>query len=426
MKIIKILYDISILTHRNDNDSSRSGLYHCAENVMRQLVKRTDVELLFYCDPKYLGKYKDAISIYSDEKPVNYNSMLYKLSMVRYWFLKQRDNAKQKNNIIKRKLCTGIIRIIDNVILPYFNGISNEIIYDWYFSPHDRIPQFVHKNKNIRKAQILHDAIPLIYPEAYNTTWTKNIISDFDHKNLYFANSENTKKDYLQFAGGFDSNRIRVVYHACNHRFQKKITEEDIERIREKYIIDDKSYIFSLCSVAPNKNLIRIVKTFIEFVSQNNIDNLVMLMGGATWDHPFTYKFQKEVGKMEGFRKYVKMIGYVDDVDLPALYHCASFFVYTSQYEGFGVPPLEAMSCGCPVIVSNSSSIPEVVGDAGIKIKWDSDEEHIAAYEKYYYDSEYKELMRQKGLVQAQKFSWTKTVNEIVRYMKKDMGLRED
>ena len=100
------------------------------------------------------------------------------------------------------------------------------------------------------------------------------------------------------------------------------------------------------------------------------------------------------------------------------MYSNAEWFVYTSQYEGFGLPPLEAMQCGCPVITSNNSSLPEVVGDAGIMIDWDSDEQHIEAYEKYYFSDELKKNNSKKGLERAKSFSWKKTVDEMIKIMK--------
>ena len=110
-------------------------------------------------------------------------------------------------------------------------------------------------------------------------------------------------------------------------------------------------------------------------------------------------------------------VGYVDDEDLPIFYSFAQWFVFTSQYEGFGLPPLEAMQCGCPVITSNTSSLPEVVGDAGIMIDWDNDNQHVAAYEKYYFDEKLRMLNSKKGLQRAKLFSWNKTVDFMIGKM---------
>ena len=101
------------------------------------------------------------------------------------------------------------------------------------------------------------------------------------------------------------------------------------------------------------------------------------------------------------------------------MYSGAEFFVYTSQYEGFGLPPLEAMQCGCPVITSNNSSLPEVIGDAGIMIDWDNDEQHIAAYEKYYMDEKYRDKMAKAGLEHAKQFSWEKTIETVINQIKR-------
>jgi glycosyltransferase involved in cell wall biosynthesis len=115
------------------------------------------------------------------------------------------------------------------------------------------------------------------------------------------------------------------------------------------------------------------------------------------------------------------LIGYVDDEDVPALYSGAEWFVYTSQYEGFGLPPLEAMSCSCPVITSNSSSLPEVVGDAGVMIDYDSDEQHIRAYENYYFNPQLRAEYSEKGLARAKLFSWKKCTDLMVDTMKKSL-----
>ena len=124
---------------------------------------------------------------------------------------------------------------------------------------------------------------------------------------------------------------------------------------------------------------------------------------------------------MDFVKNRIIRAGYIDDEDLAPLYSGAEWFVYTSQYEGFGLPPLEAMACGCPVITSNSSSLPEVVGDAGIMIDWDSDEQHIQAYEKYYFDKKLRAKMSKKGLERSKLFSWEKTVDVIVSKIISDM-----
>ena len=172
----------------------------------------------------------------------------------------------------------------------------------------------------------------------------------------------------------------------------------------------DKKYIFSLCTLEPRKNLIRAVKCFIEFINKNNIDDLVFILGGGSWKG-FIKQLEQEVPEFDKYRDKIIKAGYIDDEDLSPLYSGAEWFVYTSQYEGFGLPPLEAMSCGCPVITSNNSSLPEVVGDAGIMIDWDSDEQHIKAYENYYFNASLRKQNSQNGINRAKTFSWAKCVD---------------
>ena len=167
----------------------------------------------------------------------------------------------------------------------------------------------------------------------------------------------------------------------------------------------------------PRKNLIRAVKTFLIFLKKNHIEDIVWVMGGSAWNS-FTEAFRKE--GLAWNSDVIIRAGYVDDEDLPALYSNAEWFVYTSQYEGFGLPPLEAMQCGCPVITSNNSSLPEVVGDAGLLIDWDSDEQHIEAYEKYYFDDEIRKEKSLKGLERASLFSWKKTAENIVNVFRSE------
>ena len=162
-----------------------------------------------------------------------------------------------------------------------------------------------------------------------------------------------------------------------------------------------------------NKNY----KKFFQVFGKNNIDDMVFVLGGPD-SEDFLEKFNSEISE---YKDKIIKIGYVADEDLPYLYSCAEWFVYTSQYEGFGLPPLEAMACGCPVIVSNNSSLPEVVGDAGILIDYDSDEQHIEAYEKYYFNEEYRKEMVKKCLERSKLFSWDKCVNEMLKVMKNNL-----
>jgi glycosyltransferase involved in cell wall biosynthesis len=232
----------------------------------------------------------------------------------------------------------------------------------------------------------------------------------------YFTNSEHTRQDFLKYFPVLDGNKIFTTLLACDEKF-KHCTIEQIKKSKQKYNIPtDKKYVFSLCTLEPRKNLVRAVKTFIEFIKKNNIEDMDFVLGGGAWES-FIGVLEQEVPDWRKYQDKILKIGYVDDEDLAPLYSGALWFVYTSQYEGFGLPPLEAMSCGCPVITSNNSSLPEVVGNAGIMIDWDSDEQHIQAYEKYYFDENLRKEKAQKGLERAKTFSWGKCTKKMIEVM---------
>ena len=127
---------------------------------------------------------------------------------------------------------------------------------------------------------------------------------------------------------------------------------------------------------------------------------------------------QNAIGQFD--KSKIEILGYVEDADLPNLYSNAMMFVYPSLYEGFGLPVLEAMKCGCPVITSNTSSLPEVIGDAVIKINPTSDEDMQEALHKIYFDKFYRELCIERGVIRSNNFSWKNCTNKLIQFIKKN------
>ncbi|WP_027218654.1 glycosyltransferase family 4 protein [Butyrivibrio fibrisolvens] len=424
-----LLYDITLLTNKHENSSARSGLYNCAYNILAELTKNNAIEVKYYCDPRVISKYRYAIEDFSIDSPINLTNLNFFFSSVREYAINLRNQKKKENKLFSRKALTLAIKVIEHIIaiLPSNMDLSG---VDCFFSPHGIIPNAILRMKSIKKAQILHDLIPLVLDVNLDKTWSIKLINSMQNDVLYFSNSENTKKDFIHFNSTINEKNIIVVPHACSPMFNDAIiSESSINQVRKKYDIDSSKYIFSLCSLAPNKNLVRIVRTFLEFIETEAINDLLFVIGGASWDHPYTNELFEKIGKMKGFHEYIKMIGYVDNCDLPSLYAGGLFFVYTSLYEGFGVPPLEAMTCGCPVIVSNSSSLPEVVGDAAIKIDCQDDNQHIEAYKRYYYDDDYRAKMASNGRKRSKLFSWKITTKKMIDYitenLQKENGLNE-
>ena len=192
-----------------------------------------------------------------------------------------------------------------------------------------------------------------------------------------------------------------------------------LQIVLQKYGITYKpsdSYIFSLCSIDPRKNLLFTIACFVKFIQKHKIQNLYFYLGGGHFE-TFIAQFEEKLADFPEYRDKIIRLGYVDDEDVNILYSNSLFFTYISQYEGFGMPPLEAMQAGTPVITSNNSSLPEVVGDAAIMVDYDSEEQCIKAFEDLYFNEGLRKEYIEKGLEQAKRFSWEKTVGIMAEAM---------
>ena len=367
---IKLVFEPTTLLWNFHNNVNRSGLFFVAYNTAKLFLQNPDIEIYFYVPKRKCNSFKKYLELIFPDNKINIITENLKI-----WF-----------------------------------DINS------FYSPLYSVPIFIEDMKHIKKYITLHDAIYNIFPELFNEKyilWYKLLLKSINKEDYYFSVSESTKRDFIKYVPSINPNNIFVVPLGIKDNLKPLTINKEILK---KYNIN-KRYIFSLCALNPRKNLIRIIRSFFKFLEKNNIDDMVFVLGGPD-SEDFLEKFNSEISE---YKDKIIKIGYVADEDLPYLYSCAEWFVYTSQYEGFGLPPLEAMACGCPVIASNNSSLPEVVGDAGILIDYDSDEQHIEAYEKYYFNEEYRKEMVKKCLERSKLFSWDKCVNEMLKVMKNNL-----
>lgn len=407
-----LVFDVTNMAEAFHAQRGRSGIYFTAYNVLKTLVKSDCFDVSLYCDVVFSQDFIDFIhQEFGDNLKIYYTNK-YAVFLAKMIKVDEKLRAKKRNimklllNVFVRKPVKFMGR---NVKLPKF---------DIAFSP---IYIFSEKIKADAKYLVLYDAIPLLIGEYYPSKkhWFYKLVQYLKTKPKckYFAISQSCKNDFVRLLD-MNPNDITVIPLAANDNFYHETDAKKIQAARKKYNIPaGKKYVFSLCTLEPRKNLIRAVKTFIEFIKKNKIDDMVFVLGGAHWNE-FIGKLESEIDDLGKYKDKIIRAGYIDDADLAALYSGAEWFVYTSQYEGFGLPPLEAMQCGCPVITSNNSSLPEVVGDAGIMIDWDDDAAHIAAYENYYNDKKMRDDMRKKGFARAKKFTWQNTADIIVKQIK--------
>lgn len=372
VKKINILFDATNLAVPLSEGKTRTGIFFAAHNILMGLLNNPEVKVLLYCDSSLLLHLKDAVG---------------KIS-----YLKNIDIINKDVNWEKKLSAVDV-----------------------YLSPMQKIPDVIENCNHIDKYTLIHDMTPYIFPTYFlkgGDVWFHKMINSVNAKDYYFANSDYTKVDFMRYIKYVNPLHITTTLLACDNKYKRDIT--NLSEVKSKYNIPNaKKYVFSLCTLEPRKNLLRVVRTFCKFVRDNNLTDLILVLGGGSWGHVIN-ELETELSKN---KDVVFRTGYIDECDLVTLYSGAEWFVYTSQYEGFGLPPLEAMACRCPVITSNNSSLPEVVGDAGIMIDWDSDEQHIKAYEKYYFDKDFREMMAKKGFERSKKFSWKKTTDIMIKTM---------
>jgi glycosyltransferase involved in cell wall biosynthesis len=210
--------------------------------------------------------------------------------------------------------------------------------------------------------------------------------------------------------------RVFVTPLAASHHFRPVATPEVVTSTLKRYKIPHLPYILSLCTLEPRKNLSFLIRCFSQLIADDRTLNLnLVLVGASGWKNSEIFELAKGNAAL---RDRVIFTGYVPDEDLSAIYSGSLAFAYPSLYEGFGLPPLEAMQCGVPVITSNTSSLPEVVGDAGITIDPRSEDELCQTLLRVISDSQLRVDMRSRSLQQAAKFSWQKCAEETISVYK--------
>ena len=207
--------------------------------------------------------------------------------------------------------------------------------------------------------------------------------------------------------------KITVTYLGSSRIFKTIHSEEKIKEIKKSYSASE-NFILNIGTLEPRKNVISLIEAFSILKEKYGLIHKLVIGGKRGWYYDTIFEKVKELG----FGNEVVFTDYIPENVLPLLYNAADLFVYPSLYEGFGLPILEAMACGCPVITSNSSSLPEVVGDAAILVNPLSVDELAQAMLKVLKDNELRSKMVEKGLQRAKMFTWEKTADEILTVLK--------
>jgi glycosyltransferase involved in cell wall biosynthesis len=271
-------------------------------------------------------------------------------------------------------------------------------------------PDFIPPHRPSCKSVItVHDLAFLLYPHFLTkesaryyghidqaVRWTDHII----------AVSESTKRDTIQHLGVL-KDKITVVYEAANPIFGPVDRDEARREVRNRHGVDGPFVLF-VSTIEPRKNVPTLLRAIWHLRESYKADVRLVVAGGKGWLFEDAFAVVEELELDDT----VHFVGRVSSEDLLYLYNAAEMLAHPAFYEGFGLPPLEAMVCGLPVIVSNVASLPEVVGDAGLLIDPHDVDELTVALWRVLSDSGLREEMQEKGLRQASRFSWERAARE--------------
>jgi len=254
------------------------------------------------------------------------------------------------------------------------------------------------------KVTTLHDLTPLMYSKYHTpyvvSSFTRNLELLVKETKAIITVSKATKEDAANY--GIERVKMRVVYSGVSTEFAK-VSDADRERVRNKYKIR-KPFILTVGTREPRKNIKRLIEAY---QSLGGMEAQLLIAGKYGWGD--------DGGEGKEPNQNIRTLGYVPDFDLPALYSLALIFVYPSLYEGFGLPVLESMAAGCPVITSNISSLPEVAGEGALLVYPKDSKEIAQAISALLHNEKLRQSLIKKGREQAAKFSWENTAQATLK-----------
>jgi glycosyltransferase involved in cell wall biosynthesis len=282
---------------------------------------------------------------------------------------------------------------------------------DVLFVPAHVLPLGAPLQRHMHSVVTIHDLGYLHFPEAHtraqrlqlrlSTLWSARAASHL------IAISAATRDDLVRFTG-IPATKVSVVHHGLSPRFRPVSDHERLAAVRARYGIGE-SYIFYVGTLQPRKNLARLIEAFAhalgmaETSSPSAIGNPQLVIAGKRgW---LSAAIERRAAEL-GLAQRVRFVGYVADDDLPALLSGALAFAFPSLYEGFGMPVLEAMACGAPVLTSTTSALPEVAGDAALLVPPGDTAAIAAGLARLFSDDELRMMLRERGFRHAAQFTW--------------------
>jgi len=434
---MNILFDTSVLGAGNFNVRAQTGIFRVVYNLARGLAADPRVNMTF-CAPASFVLLLETIKFHEADGILRQHAFAvpdYRyFSSVRCGIeALQRCIARHERIYGRTALSSKLLRtarMLTNRALTALQALDSDLLLDKkylntadiYHSPFHPFPSHLRQDApHLIRFITIHDLIPIKFPHFFafdeQQILRKNLAA-IDQRDWILCVSQSTKNDLLEYRPDLDPEKIFVVYLGCSSHFYPCTDTERRKAVRLKYGIPLHAiYFLSLSTLEPRKNIGAIIQAFARLQEQERNKSLFLVLAGPKgWDYSTIFTERK---RFPALNKQIILPGFIDEQDMAPLYSDALAFIYPSLYEGFGLPLLEAMQCGTPVITSNTSSMPEVVGDAGITIDPVDVDSLAEKMLDIYSRPELVKILSEKSRKQASLFSWDKCVEQTINtYMR--------
>lgn len=378
---MKIQFDTQLLFRKN-----KTGIAWSAQNILLNLNRKKEdkYELNFFCD-KDIKDYEEAVCLLR-EKGYSFNT--------------------------SKKMPSRLYKLVSSLIyMPYslFFGKDVDVIFFFNYI----IPPGVKGKKVVYVHDMAYKSCPETVRWQTRMLLNKALVNSCKRADHIITISEFSKSEIVKYLG-VKEGKITVIPMGVNQEWFLPASDEKIKAIKRKYHLPEQ-YILYLGTLEPRKNIKRLIEAYHSLCIQGIDCPKLVLAGGKGWMYDEIFSTVKSLEMEEN----IVFTGYVDEKDKQAIMTGADMFVFPSLYEGFGIPPLEAMACRVPTIVSKVSSLPEVVGEAALMTDPYSIKDISDKIKQLLFDNELRESLRIKGLERAKKFSWENTAEQVTAIINK-------
>lgn len=420
---MRVVFDASILGRAQLLPVARSGIFRYADNLLQALVasKQCSLSLTSFgysLDVAGIADYLDERDTLRDLGTL-FNPAIQMIGHGLRRSLRASGEGHlgmaTRSGFLRRahQMGDGMLAAIQqNFPLALARKLSD---FELFHTPFLHIPAALRSIPNLKRCVTVQDLNPIVYPEYFPpvvTRWSRKVMEGIVHDDWVITYSQYVKDDLCN-RFGVNPGRVKVTPLAADSLLFRPCNDSArVDLIRQRYGIPDGPYILSLGSLSPHKNIRHMINCFAKLINQEHVPELNLVLAGTNgW---MLESLKERITTLGDLAHRVIQTGFVQDEDQFALYAGAMAFVFPSVCEGFGLPPLEAMQCGTPVICARATSLPEVMGTAGMLVDPQDEDALCQSILDLYRRPDLREHFIARGLEQAGQFSWARCANDTI------------